>query len=309
MGLNERNSMAKRGRKPKNERKGYFYEKEEEAIIHYINEENVAEKNRTFNEILYPALTKMIESIIRRYKLYVRDEEFDQTFSDTISYLLTKISNFKPTAYVYEKLDDVTDDPDEEYTEVSEYDYQSLYKNPTEESPKLLKVLCGASYDEPYYEYYRLVMKKYKAYSYCGTVCKHYLIQKNVQLTREQRRVVSYDFFPDSLNELNAYPTDDSGYKTAEKLIKQSSCEIKKMLDDPVLNDLNEDEIKVGKALVYLLDNWETVLIGNESNKLQKSSVLYFLREQTMMETKELRENMTKYKDIYYILKDAELKL
>ena len=87
--------MAKRGRKPK-ERKGYFYEKEENAIVQYINEKNVEEKNRIFNTILYPALTKMIESIIRRYKLFVPDEDCEQNFNDTISYLLTKIYHFKP---------------------------------------------------------------------------------------------------------------------------------------------------------------------------------------------------------------------
>ena len=72
--------MAKRGRKPK-ERKGYFYEEEENAIVKYINETNQEEKNKIFNSVLYPALTKMIESIIRRYKLFVPDEEFDQNFS------------------------------------------------------------------------------------------------------------------------------------------------------------------------------------------------------------------------------------
>ena len=85
--------MAKRGRKPK-ERKGYFYEAEEEAIVKYISTNDETEKNQIFNTILYPALTKMIESIIRRYKLFVPDEEFDQNFSDTISYLLTKINHY-----------------------------------------------------------------------------------------------------------------------------------------------------------------------------------------------------------------------
>ena len=60
--------MAKRGRKPK-ERKGYFYESEEDAIVLYIKEQDEYVKNQIFNEVLYPALTKMIESIIRRYKL------------------------------------------------------------------------------------------------------------------------------------------------------------------------------------------------------------------------------------------------
>ena len=47
--------MAKRGRKPK-ERKGYFYEKEEEAIVKYINEENADEKNRIFNDVIYASV-------------------------------------------------------------------------------------------------------------------------------------------------------------------------------------------------------------------------------------------------------------
>jgi len=45
--------MAKRGRKPK-ERKGYFYEVEENAINQYIHESNEAVKNQIFKDILYP---------------------------------------------------------------------------------------------------------------------------------------------------------------------------------------------------------------------------------------------------------------
>ena len=100
--------MAKRGRKPKTERKGYFYEKQEEAVMAYIKSNDQEERNRIFKTILYPAFTKMIESIIRRYKLYVPDEEFDQTFKDTISFLLTKITNFHPETYIYEEVETPT---------------------------------------------------------------------------------------------------------------------------------------------------------------------------------------------------------
>ena len=51
--------MAKRGRKPK-ERKGYFYEIEENAIVQYITETDEVKKNELFVSVLYPALTKMI---------------------------------------------------------------------------------------------------------------------------------------------------------------------------------------------------------------------------------------------------------
>ena len=60
--------MAKKGRKPNND-KNYFVDKQEQAIIDYLKCDNMVERNRIFNTILYPALTTMIESIIRRYKL------------------------------------------------------------------------------------------------------------------------------------------------------------------------------------------------------------------------------------------------
>ena len=59
-------------------------DEEESAIVKYINESDENEKNRIFNTILYPALTKMIESIIRRYKLYVPEEEFDEKLKNAI---------------------------------------------------------------------------------------------------------------------------------------------------------------------------------------------------------------------------------
>lgn len=132
--------MAKRGRKPK-EKKGYFYEKEEQAIVDYISTNDINEKNRLFDTILYPALTKMIESIIRRYKLYVPDEVFEQTFSDTISYLLTKINNFKQNVMLYDDVNRVTTQIKSEAVEIQESEFETFTKKVTEDKPKYIKVI------------------------------------------------------------------------------------------------------------------------------------------------------------------------
>lgn len=236
--------MAKRGRKAK-EKKGYFYDTEEQAIVDYINAQTVADKNKIFNTILYPALTKMIESIIRRYKLYVPDEEFEQTFNDTISYLLTKINNFDAA-------------------------------------------------------------KGCKAYSYCGTVCKNYLYYKCSQYAKRKIRNESYDEMTEEINNIGYTPFEDSKAEVAASLIKDVSNEISRIIDNGF--SLNANEIKVGKALLYLLKNWESILTEGGSNKLQKSSVLYFLREETRMSTKEVRDNMKPFKKIYKFLKNASLR-
>ena len=134
--------MAKRGRKPK-ERKGYFYEKEENAIVQYINEKNIEEKNRIFNTILYPALTKMIESIIRRYKLFVPDEDFEQNFNDTISYLLTKIDHFKPRITGYDLIEDEKELSKYHFVTMSEEDLKSKLRDASEEDPDYIVVYFG----------------------------------------------------------------------------------------------------------------------------------------------------------------------
>lgn len=310
--------MAKRGRKPK-ERKGYFYEKEEQAIVDYIATQNPEEKNKIFNTILMPALTKMIESIIRRYKLFVPEEEFQQTFNDTISYLLTKINNFKPEMWVYEE---ITENPPEPPVDLTAAGFVELKKTVNEHSPKYVRVFkdpynppkemwitdyedLKVYEEEPLYKLYKLELHHYKAYSYCGTVCKNYLIYKNIQYTKNKQRNLPYDEMLDDFSKDPRYVSQEESTHDSmvERLIKEMSSEIKNMMADREKNSLTDNEMKVGVALTELLDRWEDVLNVDGSNKLQKSSVLYFLREETMMTTKEVRDNMKSFKKAYYILK------
>lgn len=300
--------MAKRGRKPK-EKKGYFYNSEEEAIVKYINETDFFEKNRIFNEILYPALTKMIESIIRRYKLFVPDEDFDQNFNDTISYLLTKIENFKPIITSYDVIEDISKIK-ADFILFSEEDLKTKIKNATEDDPEYIKVYMGENEEtmEPIYMFFKKETHKYKAYSYCGTVCKNYLMFKSTQYQKKKQRNISYNNIIEDLMDNSRYAVEEYNSNTlAEKLVSKMALEIKEMIINDENNNLNDNEKRVGKALVSLLNNWEKLLPNNSSNKLQKSSVLYFLREETRMSTKEIRDNMKKFKTVYKLIKKAYL--
>jgi hypothetical protein len=85
--------MVKRGRKRTNDM--YFGPNEEEAVIKFLESTDETERNQIFNEWLKAPLDKMIESIIRRYKLYRKGETFDELHSDTISFLMTKVHKFE----------------------------------------------------------------------------------------------------------------------------------------------------------------------------------------------------------------------
>ncbi len=91
--------MAKRGRKPSENNKNYFNEKEEQYILEYLSIEDQEKREEIFSKHIYPVFCTMIESIIRRYKLFVPDEEYEDTFCDTMSFLMTKLDKFKPGEY------------------------------------------------------------------------------------------------------------------------------------------------------------------------------------------------------------------
>jgi len=89
----------------KRTQKIYFGEDQEKAVVNYLESTDETERNKIFNEYLREPLIIMVESIIRRYKLYRKDMEFEEIHTDTMSFLITKINKFDHTknhkAYSY----------------------------------------------------------------------------------------------------------------------------------------------------------------------------------------------------------------
>jgi DNA-directed RNA polymerase specialized sigma subunit len=89
----------------KRTQKVYFGEDQEKAVVMYLDSIDEAERNKIFNEYLREPLVIMVESIIRRYKLYRKDMDFEDLHTDTMSFLITKINKFDHTknhkAYSY----------------------------------------------------------------------------------------------------------------------------------------------------------------------------------------------------------------
>jgi hypothetical protein len=103
----------KRGRKPK--KKPYFGPEEEAAVKKYlelgtiIKDPNTQDgyrwtgtthediqRNKIYLKQLKAPLDKMVESIIRRYKLYSKTMEFEDLHADTLGFLHVKFHKFKP---------------------------------------------------------------------------------------------------------------------------------------------------------------------------------------------------------------------
>jgi hypothetical protein len=254
----------KRGRKPK--KKPYFGPEEEEAVKKYlelgtiIKDPNTQDgyrwtgtthediqRNRIYLKQLKAPLDKMVESIIRRYKLYSKTMEFEDLHADTLGFLHIKFHKFKPA-------------------------------------------------------------KNKKSYSYYGTVVKHYLLGKLIKEDKKMKQNLNFDDVAPAVEEKDelTYRIDDYGIDL-NVLIEGISKAIKKEMGERVLN---ENEVKVGNALTSILDDWE-VLFDDDNvpggNKFNKNLILYYMREMTSLNTKDIRNAMKRYKIIYNILKEESI--
>jgi hypothetical protein len=227
----------KRGRKAVKE--NYFDVREEEAVRKFLIAESSYEKNKIYNQFLRSPLDKMISSIIRRYKLYRKDMDFEEIHTDTHSFLMTKVDKFKPD-------------------------------------------------------------KNKKAYSYFGTICKNYLMGQIIKDQKETNRKISYEDISSSLEERPdlTYRIDDDVVET-DYIINQYLDELKDYIESEQLND---NEKKLGYALIDLFDNYETIFSGADNNKFNKNVILLSLREMTNLSTKEIRSSIKRFKKLYIVI-------
>ena len=224
-------------RKPK--QKMYFGEPQEAAVRMFLTATTFTERNEVYRNHLYFPLNKMIESIIRRYKLYRKGLVFEDIHADTLSFLITKADKFKPA-------------------------------------------------------------KGKKAYSYFGTICKNYLMGQIIKDQKEQNRSISYEDISSSME-------NDEKYAYVDHVETVATTEIIKKLIDEIesfmlVTPLNENETKVGFALIDIFSNYEQVFVHGKSNKFNKNLVLLSLREMTNLTTKEIRAALKKYRNIYSAL-------
>lgn len=237
--------VTKRGRKRTNDM--YFGPNEEEAVINFLESTDQSERNQIFNTHLKAPLDKMIESIIRRYKLYRKGESFEDLHTDTVSFLMTKVHKFESG-------------------------------------------------------------RGKKAYSYFGTISKHYILGLLMKDEKYMKQTSSYEDVSSSIEEREdmTYTIDEDNF-SMDDFIKRLSEGIKTELNDESQiskKKLSDNERKVGQALIDILENWETIFKSMDGgSKYNKNSVLETMREYTNLSTKDIRLAMKRYKELYDLLK------
>jgi len=233
----------KRGRKRTSNL--YFGPEQEEAVVKFLTSESYSERNKIYNEFLRYPINKMVESIIRRYKLYRKEYDYEDVHADTLSFLVTKMHNFKPD-------------------------------------------------------------KNKKAYSYFGTICKHYLLGQLIKDDKKMKSDLSYEDVYKTVETMDdqIYSIDDHKMQL-DDFIKEISASIKGELQH---TKVSETELKVGESLIKILDSWETIFeqVGS-GNKYNKNLILSYIREMTDLTTKDIRVGMRRFKKMYGLIKNDKI--
>lgn len=142
--------------------------------------------------------------------------------------------------------------------------------------------------------------KEKKAYSYFGTICKNYLMGQIIKDQKETNRKVSYEDISASIEERPdmVYRIDDDIVDTTV-VINEYLKELQTFIEK---ESLNENERKLGYALIDLFENYEEIFSGADNNKFNKNVILLSLREMTNLSTKEIRSSIKRFKKLYLII-------
>lgn len=224
----------------------YFGDKQQKAVERYLLTEDIDERNKIFNETLKPAFTTMIESIIRSFNLFTPGEEFQETFDDTMSFLMTKINHYKPET-------------------------------------------------------------NFKAYSYCGTICKRHLINKIKQYEKRVLRNESFDSESFDVNLNNnlkySYEADKDKRDYLKALFDEIITSLQEMVNAPGSYKLKDNDIKVGRSLINLFNEWDNLFATMGTDKFNRSSIILYIQESTLLTAEEVKKSLTKFKTVYKQIK------
>lgn len=280
-------------------RRRYFEEKEEQAVIEYINTDSKSKKNRLYVDVLEEPFRKMIQSILRKYPTYIGNYEMEEVEAYALTHLIDQMIKYKPFIIEYQN----KDSEDDKWIKMND-DYRFVYR---EDADVKLETLNGSSENVKY----RIFNSK--AFSYCQTIVRNYFKDWGKRNYNDTKTNLNFDEYFDEINNNSeyAYEIEETDEQVLEKLINV----IVDRIDDKIENDPNikESECVVGDAIINVLRNWHVLFVeespeGNYSkkvtNKFAKNKILLLLKEQTGLSTKEIRTAIKPFKDIYFFEKN-----
>lgn len=144
--------------------------------------------------------------------------------------------------------------------------------------------------------------QKNRAYSYYGTVVKHYLIGEKKDLYKDQQNNLEFESKKEEINSLDSvkYSLGDiSHLEESAKLFRHIIEELKKELKS---SNISENDRRVGNAIINIFENHEIIQVYSKNNLYQ------IIKEYTNLQTKDITYSLSRFKSLYRISKQSFIK-
>jgi hypothetical protein len=274
----------------------YFAEREEQAVIDYINSNSLEEKNKIYNEILIEPFKKMIQSILRRYPIHIGNYDMREVESNALTHLIEHMIKYRPFIIECNK------NGSEKWIKL-DVNYRFWFAVDANEKLKSL-------IDEDNKYNYRIFNSR--AFSYCQTIIRNYYKDHGKKSYTEKKINLSFDDYIDEINQNTEYiyEIETESQHQLEKLINSVIFKIEDKIDNDTI--MKKNEKIVGDAIVNVLKNWQVLFMEDTpegkynkrvTNKFAKNKILLYLKEQTGLSTKEIRIGIKPFKEIYFLEK------
>lgn len=147
-----------------------------------------------------------------------------------------------------------------------------------------------------------------KAFSYCQTIVRNFFKDHSKKTRNETLINLNFEDYQADVEKIDdyLYEIDYDVKNHYEELITNIINSMYKEIEENV--ELKKNEISVGYAIINVLENWHILFLEDEpenecykktTSKYAKNKVLLLLKEQTGLQTKDIRASMKQFKCIY----------
>ncbi len=245
----------------------YFGPVEEKAIVDYQKATSHEEKNKIYTKYLYEPISKLVSSVVKKYHGYIGSCGMEELEARALVHVLSVIDGFNA---------------------------DRIGKN-----------------GQPV-----------RAYSYLGTVCKHFC--HNHSETAYKKESI--------IDDVTSYNTDyiDEQLKSHYLLDDEENADFMSFFFNKIKNDiklelennkkLKVNEIKVGDCIVSILENYKDIFTDDLNQDIEynkngkpkkmkytniyaKNKILYIIKDQTGLTSKEIAPAIKVFKTFYALTK------
>lgn len=281
----------------------YFGEKEEKAVFDYVLDYVLSGsseyRNKIYNSILQKPFRRMVESILRRYPIHIGNYETEDLELYATSHLVEQMIKYRP--FIIERKHKSA--PEDQKWDKMNYDHRFFYEK--EANTKLNDCIKGDSTHD-----YRIFHSK--AFSYCQTIIRNFFKDHGKKSYTEKIENLAFEDFHEEIEKKDEYmyEIDRSEDLELQELIDRINSSLRHKIDTD--KTLKKNEVIVGEAIINVMANWNILFLEDSkfgkygrkvSNNFAKNKILLYLKEQTNLNTKEIRSSMKQFRELYFLEK------